>query len=100
MIAATGSSSPGVAIIGMGRTGCSVARFLEARDIDYVVFDEKLKKLPDGFRGSLKTGKLQGKKLLKFARLIVSPGIPWHHPALQAARDGGVELLGDLDFFR
>jgi len=100
MIAATGSSSPGVAIIGMGRTGCSVARFLEARGIDYVAFDEKLKKLPDGIRGSLKTGKLQGKKLLKFTRLVVSPGIPWHHPALQAARDAGVELLGDLDFFR
>lgn len=92
--------SPDAAIIGMGRTGCSVARFLEARGIPFVIFDEKSKTLPEGIRNTLHTGKLRGKALQRFSRLIVSPGIPWHHPALEQARAGGVELLGDLDLFR
>jgi len=99
MIAAARPSSPDVAIIGMGCTGCSVARFLEKSGVAYVAFDEKLKSLPEQIKGPLKSGGLQARALKKFSRLVVSPGIPWRHPALQAARKSGVELLGDLDLF-
>jgi len=91
--------TPDVAIIGMGRTGCSVARFLQVRHIPYIAFDEKMKELPDDLTGELHRGMLSGDKLKAFKRLVVSPGIPWHHPALEAARVAGVELIGDLDFF-
>ncbi|OIO68162.1 MAG: UDP-N-acetylmuramoyl-L-alanine--D-glutamate ligase [Zetaproteobacteria bacterium CG12_big_fil_rev_8_21_14_0_65_55_1124] len=97
---ATRSSSPDVAVIGMGRTGCSVARFLTARGIEFVAFDEKLKALPEDIHAQLHSGKLSGRVLKKFSRLIVSPGIPWHHPALEEAHASGVELIGDLDLFR
>lgn len=100
MIAVSRPSSPDVAIIGMGRTGCSVARFLDARGVSYVCFDEKLSALPGDISASLHTGPLNGDVLKGFARLIVSPGIRWHHPALDVARAAGAELLGDLDFFR
>jgi len=93
-------TSSDVAIVGMGRTGCSVARFLQARHIRYVAFDEKQTTLPDDLQGSLRSGPLKGEELSLFSRVIVSPGIPWQHPALQAARKAGSELLGDLDFFR
>jgi len=99
MMSAAHQTSPEVAIIGMGRTGCSVARFLDARDVSYVAFDEKVKALPDDIRGHLHTGKFTARALKKFTRLIVSPGIPWHHPALQGAREHGVEMIGDLDLF-
>lgn len=94
------ASTSDVAIIGMGRTGCSVARFLDARRIHYISFDEKLMHLPDDIAGVLHCGALQGGVLKQFARLIVSPGIPWHHPALREAREAGAELLGDLDLFQ
>jgi len=93
------TSSPDVAITGMGRTGCSVARFLDARHIAYIAFDEKMTVLPGDIAGTLRSGALQGSVLKQFGRLIVSPGIPWHHPALEEAKAAGVELLGDLDFF-
>ncbi|MDQ6987672.1 MAG: UDP-N-acetylmuramoyl-L-alanine--D-glutamate ligase [Mariprofundaceae bacterium] len=93
-------TSPDVAIIGMGRTGCSVARFFDARGVAYVTFDEKLKSLPEDIHGSLRCGALQAKELKKFARIIVSPGIAWHHPVLLAARESGVQMFGDLDLFR
>ncbi|MDQ6966555.1 MAG: Mur ligase family protein, partial [Mariprofundaceae bacterium] len=89
-----------VGIVGMGRTGCSVARFLDAHHIVYTAFDENQISLPEDLQGSLRTGPLKGEALSLFARLIISPGIPWQHPALQAARKAGAELLGDLDFFR
>ncbi len=97
---ATRPSSSDVAIIGMGRTGCSVARFLAARGIEFVCFDEKMKKLPEDIQAQLHSGKLNVRTLKKFSRLIVSPGIPWHHPALEEARKNGIELIGDLDLFR
>jgi len=97
---ATRPSSSDVAIIGMGRTGCSVARFLTVRGIKFTCFDEKMKKLPEDIQASLHSGKFSGRTLKKFRRLIVSPGIPWHHPALEESRNSGVELIGDLDLFR
>jgi len=94
------NNAPQAGIIGMGQTGCSVARFFEARGVDYVGFDEVLKTLPDDIHGMLHSGPLKAKVLSKFERLVVSPGIAWHHPALVAARESGVQLLGDLDLFR
>ena len=54
------SASPAVAIVGMGRTGCSVARFLDARQLDYTAFDENQMVLPDDRQGSLRSGPLTG----------------------------------------
>ncbi len=93
-------TSPDTAIIGMGRTGCSVARFFDARGVTYVAFDEKLQSLPEDIHGALRSGPLHARELKKFSRMIVSPGIAWQHPALLAARQSGVQMLGDLDLFR
>jgi len=93
-------NDPEVGIIGMGQTGCSVARFFDARGVAYVAFDEFLKTLPEDIRGVLRSGPLKAKVLSKFKRIIVSPGIAWHHPALVAIRENDVQLLGDLDIFR
>lgn len=87
------------AVVGMGRTGCSVARFLARRDVPCAGFDEHSVDLPEDVAITVRTGKLERAGLDGYARLVVSPGIPWQHPALQKARKAGIPVLGDLDLF-
>ena len=88
-----------IAILGMGRTGCSVARFLMARGIHCVGFDERDIDLPADLDMPLRVGPLKHAALADFGRLIVSPGISWQHPALVVAREAGTHLCGDLELF-
>ncbi len=92
-------TQPDTAVIGMGRTGCSVVRFLEHRGMACAAFDEHLRKLPEGIHARLHTGRLKAKALQEFKRIIVSPGVPWRHPVLTELREQGIRLSGDLDLF-
>jgi len=88
------------AIIGLGSTGASIARFLQRRGEPCELFDEHARELPEELQQvPLHTGPLQAKLLSRFGRILVSPGVPWMHPALLKARAGGVEMHGDLDLF-
>ncbi|MDX8411365.1 MAG: UDP-N-acetylmuramoyl-L-alanine--D-glutamate ligase [Mariprofundaceae bacterium] len=88
-----------IAILGMGRSGCSVARFLTAKGIHCVGFDERDVELPADLDMPMRVGLLKEASLANFDRLIVSPGISWQHPALVAARQAGAHLCGDLELF-
>ncbi len=88
------------AIIGMGATGRSAAHFLMQRGVRCAGFDEHKVKLPKSLSLPLHIGPLDAARLASCARLVVSPGIRWDHPALVAARDAGVPVAGDLDLFR
>lgn len=87
------------AVVGMGRTGCSVVRFLERQHTDCTAYDEKLKKLPEDIHATLHTGSLRERDLQNYSRVIVSPGVDWRHPALAYARAQGVQVMGDMDLF-
>ncbi|HKJ83483.1 MAG TPA: UDP-N-acetylmuramoyl-L-alanine--D-glutamate ligase [Mariprofundaceae bacterium] len=87
------------AVVGMGRTGCSVARFLMRQDISCEGFDEQAVNLPEDIDMPLHVGKLESAGLAEYARIVVSPGVPWQHPALRQARQTGVPVVGDLDLF-
>ncbi|MDX8404885.1 MAG: UDP-N-acetylmuramoyl-L-alanine--D-glutamate ligase [Mariprofundus sp.] len=87
------------AIIGMGATGQSVARFLLARGVACEAFDESATDLPTGLQLPLHIGPLDGALLQAFDSIVVSPGINWQHPALQQARQAGVAIYGDLQLF-
>ncbi|PJA32433.1 MAG: UDP-N-acetylmuramoyl-L-alanine--D-glutamate ligase, partial [Zetaproteobacteria bacterium CG_4_9_14_3_um_filter_53_7] len=86
-------------IIGMGKTGRSVANFLLHRGVACEAFDENPIELPASLQLQLHIGMLDGEVLSKFERIIVSPGINWNHPALVAARANGVPVSGDLELF-
>lgn len=92
--------SDATAIIGMGRTGRAVAGFLLDRGIRCEAFDEHDLSLPGDLHLPLHTGPLDAGVLSSFARVVVSPGVNWHHPALVALRRSGVPVCGDLDLFR
>jgi len=91
------------AIIGMGKTGQAVAHFLRCRGMACEGFDESPVSLPNALTNApalaLHIGALDADILKTFARVIVSPGINWHHPVLEEVRQAGVPVVGDLDLF-
>jgi len=91
------------AIIGMGKTGQAVAHFLRHRGLACEGFDEAAVSMPDALAGSqglrLHIGALNADTLKTFSRVIVSPGINWHHPVLDEVRQAGVPVVGDLSLF-
>jgi len=95
----TGSHAAHTAVVGMGRTGISVLRFLLANGVSCEAFDEAALTLPEGMDIPLHIGALDDALLQSFGRIIVSPGINWNHPALVCARAAGVAVYGDLQLF-
>ncbi len=90
------------AIIGMGKTGHAVARFLLEKGIDCAAFDESnsaSENIPADLRIELHIGQLNANILKYFSRIIVSPGVNWHHPALEELRLANVPMYGDLELF-
>jgi UDP-N-acetylmuramoylalanine--D-glutamate ligase len=93
------------AIVGMGATGLSAARFLSSIGKTFVFADSRVEpprlaevreQYPDV---SLMLGPFAEDLLLSFDRVVVSPGVSLQEPALVAARDRGVTLIGDVELF-
>ncbi|MDX8397166.1 MAG: UDP-N-acetylmuramoyl-L-alanine--D-glutamate ligase [Mariprofundaceae bacterium] len=87
------------AIIGMGKTGISLATFLLAKNETCEAFDENVTALPQDLNITLHTGHLNKADFTAFTHLWVSPGIQWSHPALKKARQAGKIVQGDLSLF-
>jgi len=93
-----------VLVVGLGRSGYAVARFLKEKGCDVVATDrdssradvaEKLEAL--GIKTEIG---FHGKETFNRADLIItSPGIPLDMPFLKGARSRGVEVTGELDIF-
>jgi UDP-N-acetylmuramoylalanine--D-glutamate ligase len=93
------------AIVGMGATGLSAARFLSSIGKSFVFADSRTEpprlsevreQYPDV---SLVLGPFTEDLLLSFDRVVVSPGVSLQEPALVAARERGVKLIGDVELF-
>jgi len=94
------------AIIGMGKTGQSVAHFLLGQGIDCTAFDEAVNTSIDiqenqdiEQKVQLIVGPFNADLLKQFSRIIVSPGVNWQHPVLQELRRAGIAMYGDLELF-
>lgn len=93
------------AVVGIGATGLSVARFLHSRGDSFVMTDTRID--PPGLSElaaefphvPVELGGLNRQTLTGASSLVVSPGLALDHPALQAAIDCGVEILGDIQLF-
>jgi UDP-N-acetylmuramoylalanine--D-glutamate ligase len=90
-------------VMGLGKTGLSVARYLKRNDANAIFFDtrdeppglEELKELfPDA------NVRLGNDALPRDTqRIIVSPGIPDGHPLLAKARKKNIEIVSDIELF-
>ncbi|MDQ6961460.1 MAG: UDP-N-acetylmuramoyl-L-alanine--D-glutamate ligase [Mariprofundaceae bacterium] len=87
------------AVIGMGKTGCSIVSFLLSQGIECDAFDENNIDLDPSLTCRLYCGPLQAQQLEAYDSLALSPGISWQHPVLQQLRSQGKKMLSDLELF-
>ncbi len=92
-------------IVGLGKTGLSCARYLAAKGVPAAVtdsreappgLDELREELPDT---ALFLGGFDAAVFEAAERLVVSPGVPVSEPLIQAARERGVPVIGDIELF-
>ncbi|MDE0510618.1 MAG: UDP-N-acetylmuramoyl-L-alanine--D-glutamate ligase [Gammaproteobacteria bacterium] len=92
-------------VLGLGRTGLSCINYLAGLGERTGVADTRQQPpgLPDLKQRYPDTpffaGEFSPELLCRARRLVVSPGIAPHHPAVRAAARAGVEILGDVEIF-
>lgn len=93
------------AIIGLGKSGMSCARFLAAQGKSFFAMEENstaqsvLQFKTEFPHITLITGELTFDALKMANRLIVSPGISLEKPALVMAKEHGIDIGCDIDIF-
>jgi UDP-N-acetylmuramoylalanine--D-glutamate ligase len=94
-----------VLVVGMGKTGLSCVRFLQAQGLDVLACDnrdqppllaEVQQLLP---AAAIQTGAFDAELFSGCRQLVVSPGVPLQENAIQAALQHGVEVIGDIELF-
>jgi len=92
-------------VVGLGRSGLSAASFLQARGAYVELADEhidepRLTTVRDTLGNDIQLHREFSDSLFtRFDILVVSPGIPQSLPALIAAQEQGVQIIGDIDLF-
>lgn len=92
-------------VVGLGSTGLSCVRYFLAHGIPCAVADSRQN--PPGLDAlqaldadiPVALGPLDGERLSRAGRLVVSPGIALDEPAIAAAIEAGVPVCGDIDIF-
>ena len=93
------------AVIGMGITGLSVARYLARKGLPFIVLDTRdepanLAKFKHEFpEVAFELGALSVDTLLLAEEIIVSPGVALAEPAIAEAVAQGTRVIGDIDLF-
>ncbi len=90
-------------VAGLGKTGVSVVHYLVAQGYKVAVTDSRLDPpglvdLPDGVACHL--GGLDAALMCKADEIILSPGLALSEPAVQAALNTGVSVIGDIQLLR
>jgi len=92
-------------IVGLGKTGLSIARYLSAHDVRFAVMDTRAKPpsadvLRDEFPNVERYfGGLNAEVMCTAQRMVVSPGIALATPEIEKARSLGIEVIGDIELF-
>jgi UDP-N-acetylmuramoylalanine--D-glutamate ligase len=92
-------------IVGLGKTGLSVARYLHSVGVAFSVMDSRMN--PPGLaefsrefpQVPLTLGEFSAELLRVADELVVSPGISLDTPAIRSAIAAGVAVTGDIDIF-
>ena len=93
------------AVIGTGITGLSVARFLAQQKQAFVLLDTRtsppnLEKIKTEFPNvEVELGELNPDTLLHCDEIILSPGVAIETPAITAAKNAGIPVVGDIELF-
>ena len=94
-----------VLVLGLGDTGLSALRWLQAQGARLSVADSRetppnIDTLKAEFPTvSVKTGAFTSSLFSKIDLVVVSPGVPLSEPEIQAAVANGVSVVGDVELF-
>ena len=92
-------------VVGLGKTGASVARFLRRRSVPFMAadsrrhppaYDEFRKRYP---RAEVRLGDFDERFFLTAGDIVLSPGVPLQTPAVQSALAAGIPVSGDVELF-
>ena len=92
-------------VVGLGKTGLSVVRYLRALGEVVIVVDSR--ELPPGLSTIKRehpdvecfTGGFDVELFTGAHRIVVSPGVALSEPVLIEARNNNIEIIGDIDLF-
>ncbi|MGA0599667.1 UDP-N-acetylmuramoyl-L-alanine--D-glutamate ligase [Caulobacter sp. KR2-114] len=103
MIPVRGFTGKTVAVFGLGRTGLTAARALQAGGAKVILWDENEKSREAARAEGFTLVDLSNADWYAISALMLSPGVPLTHPkphwVVEKARDAGVEILGDIELF-
>lgn len=94
-----------IALVGMGITGRSVARYLTNLGTSFVWLDTRdeppaLEEIKREFpSAAIELGKLQPHTLLNASEIVLSPGVAASDPVIQQAIQQGISVIGDIELF-
>ena len=103
MIPVTSFAGKTVAVFGLGGSGLASCHALKAGGAEVIAGDDGAEKLAEAANAGFVTADLRKAAWARFAALVLTPGAPLTHPAphwtVLAAREAGVEVIGDIELF-
>jgi UDP-N-acetylmuramoylalanine--D-glutamate ligase len=92
-------------VVGLGKTGASCVRYLAKRGVPVSATDSR--RAPPGLADlgaaaaglDLRLGGFDLSLLDDASQLVISPGVSLKEPIAAAARERGIEILGDIELF-
>lgn len=92
-----------VAVFGLGGSGLASCHALKAGGAEVIACDDSADKMAEAARAGFITADLRTVSWANFAALVLTPGVPLTHPkphwTVLAAREAGVEVIGDVELF-
>src|SRR6478752_9760282 len=103
MIPVTSFAGKTVAVFGLGGSGLASCHALRTGGAEVIASDDGVDRLAEAARAGFITADLRTVSWSNFAALVLTPGAPLTHPAphwtVLAARQAGVEVIGDIELF-
>lgn len=103
MIPTPGFEGRRIAVFGLGRSGLTAARALQAGGAHPVLWDDSVSSRMQAEAEGFAVEDLTSADWSDFAALVLSPGAPLTHPkphwTVDKAREAGIEIIGDIELF-
>src|SRR3981081_517487 len=103
MIPLTSFAGKTVAVFGRGGSGLASCHALKAGGAEVIAGDDDADNVVKAAQAGFITADLRTVSWASFAALVLTPGAPLTHPAphwsVLAARQAGVEVIGDIELF-
>src|SRR6201991_2825200 len=103
VIPVTSFAGKTVAVFGLGGSGLASCHALKAGGAEVIAGDDSADNVARAVQAGFITADLRTVSWANFAALVLTPGAPLTHPAphwsVLAAREAGVEVIGDIELF-